>query len=61
MYADVRLITKRFMTGPQRKLFSYQRDRLHLLEDNLSSDSDLDQGLELRSAKALKKFHSTLG
>ena len=42
MYLDVRLLIKRTMTKEQRRLFAYQRDRLPLLEDEDSFDSDLD-------------------
>ena len=42
MYLDVRLLLKRTLIEPQRKLFAYQRDRLPMLEDEDSFDSDLD-------------------
>ena len=48
MYVDVRMLTKRLMNGPQRKLFAYQRDRLPLLEGEVSPDSDLDLDVEVR-------------
>ena len=51
MYLDVRLLIKRTMTESQRKLFAYQRDRLPMLEDEESFDSDLEVELDIYKPK----------
>ena len=60
MYLDVRLIIKRTMTMDQRKLFALQRDRLALLEDEDSFDSDLDVDRDIRDPDAVRKFSNQI-
>ena len=48
------------MTAEQRKLFAYQRDRLPMLEDEDSFDSDLDVDQDIRHPKAIKEFISQI-
>ena len=55
MYLDVRLLIKRTLTKDQRKLFALQRDRLPLLEDEDSFDSDLNADQDIRLPKAIKE------
>lgn len=61
MYVDLRLLIKRLMTGPQRKLFAYQKDRLPMLEDEDSFDSDLDVEEKVHQPESLQEFSSMLG
>ena len=56
MYLDVRLLTKRTLTEDQRKLFAIQRDRLPVLEDQDSFDSDLDSVQDIWHPTAVEKF-----
>ena len=55
MYLDVRLLIKRTLTKGQRKLFALQRDRLPLLEDEDSFDSDLNVDQDIHLPKAIKE------
>ena len=55
MYLDVRLLIKRTLTKDQRKLFALQRDRLPLLEDEDSFDSDLNADQDIRLPKAIEE------
>ena len=61
MYLDVRLLVKRTLTEDQRKLFAYQRDRLLMIEDEDSFDSDLDLDKDIRDPQAVQKFVEFLG
>ena len=60
MNLDVRLLTKRTMTKDQRKLFALQRDRLPLVEDEDSYDSDLNADQDIlhlpEAIKEVKKM-----
>lgn len=56
MYLDVRLLIKRTLTEDQRRLFAYQRDRLPMVEDEESFDSDLGVDNGIREPEAVKKF-----
>lgn len=56
IYIDLRLLVKRTMTVQQRKLFAYQRDRLLMLEDEDSFDSELDVDEDTRRPEAVKAF-----
>ena len=60
MYLNVRLLIKRTMTKDQRKLFALQRDRLPLLEDEDSFDSDLDADPDIRLPKAIEEISSII-
>lgn len=60
MYLDVRLLIKRTMNEDQRKLFALQRDRMIMLEDEESFDSDLDIDRDIRHPHAVKEFTSMI-
>lgn len=56
MYLDVRLLSKRILSKNQRKLFSYQRDRLPIVEDTDSFESDLDVDEDVRKPREVQEF-----
>lgn len=61
MYLDVRLLIKRTMSPVQRKLFAFQKDRLPMLDDSDSFDSDLDIDKDIRKTKSVNEFIQLIG
>ena len=61
MYLDVRLLLKRVFTKDQRRIFAFQRDRLPLMHDEDSFDSDLDVDHNIHSEKVVEEFTSLVG
>ena len=58
LYLDMRLLIKRTMTMGKRKLFALQRDRLPMLKDEDSFNSDLDVNQDIWNPKLIEGFTS---
>ena len=56
MYLDVRLLINRILSKDQRKLFALQRDRLPMLEEEESFESELHADQDIRYPEAMKEF-----
>ena len=61
MYLEVRLLFKRVFTKDQRRIFAFQRDRLPMLEDEDSFDSDLNVEQDIHHLKTVNEFTSLIG